>query len=169
MASRALSARERMLILAGIAVFFSVVTVPFARGLARDYRENRQALHEATARLRDVGQLRQILEEERAAREQIVERMGRGDRFSLYDYAQTELTRAGLGDRMRLEKRGAANQYVEVVSISLSGVGLKELTDFLHRTYSAGRPIALQQLDFLRPARDGKGLDCSMTLMSPRL
>jgi hypothetical protein len=82
---------------------------------------------------------------------------------------QSSLTRAGLADRMRLEKRGAASQSVEVVNVSLQGVGLAELTDFLHAAYGGGRPVALQQLDFLRPARDGKGLDCSMTLMSPRV
>lgn len=169
MATRTLSVRERLMVLAAIAVLLAIVTVPFARGLARDYRESRDALREATARLRDAGQLRQIIEDERTARELIAKRMGRDERFSLYDYTQSALTRAGFGDRMRLEKRGAASQYMEVVNISLSNVGLKELTDFLHSIYSAGRPVAMQQLDFLRPARDGKGLDCSMTLMSPRL
>jgi hypothetical protein len=70
---------------------------------------------------------------------------------------------------MRLEKRGAASQTLEVVSVSMTGVGLQELIDFLHAAYSADRPIAVQQLEYLRPARDAKGLDCSMTLMSPRV
>jgi len=169
MANRVWTRREIILIAVGISVALLIPTVPFTRGLARDYREGRDELAQASGRLRDAGQLREIIEEDRAARELIAERMGSGQRFSLYDFAQTALTRAGLGDRMRLEKRGAASQYMEVVSVSLNGVGLKELTDFLHEAYGAGRPVALQQLDFLRPSRDGKGLDCSMTLMSPRL
>ena len=140
-----------------------------SRRLARDYRESPTELMQATRRLHDAAQLRQLIEENRAARELIAQRMGRDERFSLYDFTQSALTRAGMGDRMRLEKRGAASQYLEVVSVSLNGIGMKELTDFLHAMYGAGRPVAMQQLDFMRPARDGQGVDCSMTLMSPRL
>jgi type II secretory pathway component PulM len=168
-AQRELSTRERILVIGAVVVFLSIVTVPFARALASDYRQGRAELEEARARLRDASQLHHAIEAERAAKKLIAERIGAGGKFSLYDFTQSTLTRAGMGERMRLEKRGAASQSLEVVSVSLNGVGLNQLIEFLHATYSADRPVAVQQLDFLRPARDGKGLDCSMTLMSPRL
>jgi hypothetical protein len=161
--------RERAMILVAVAVFFSILTVPFARGLARDYRDSRANLAEARDRLRSAGQLRQVVVEEREARKLIAERIGADQRFNLYEFVQSSLTGAGLADRMRLEKRGAASQSMEVVSVSISNVGLEELVAFLHSAYSASRPVAMQQLDYLRPSRDGKGLDCSLTLMSPRL
>ena len=169
MAARTLNLRERVLILIALAVFLSILTIPFARSMARDYRDSRDELAQAQERVRNAAQLRQIVVEERAARELIAQRIGRDVQFNLYEFVQSALSRAGLGDRMRLEKRGAASQSMEVVSVSLGGVGLEELTEFLHEVYSASRPVAMQQLDYLRPSRDGKGLDCSLTLMSPRM
>lgn len=169
MARRELSLRERALILVALTVLLSIVAVPLARALSRNYNESRTELAQAQDRLQSATQLRQIVVEERAARELIAEKIGRDVRFNLYEFVQSALTRAGMADRMRLEKRGAASQSMEVVSVSLNGVGLEELIDFLHGAYSGSRPVAMQQLDYLRPARDGKGLDCSLTLMSPRM
>lgn len=169
MAARIMTGRERVLILVAAAIFFSILILPFARGLARDYRANRTELTSARGRLSDAAELRRIIEEERAAQKLIAERMGAGARFSLYDFTQSALTQSGLGGRMRLEKRGAASQQLEVVNVAINNVSLDELINFLHEMYGAGRPVALHQLDFIRPARDNKGIDCSMTLMSPRL
>jgi hypothetical protein len=168
-ADRALSTRERLLILGAIVIFLSIIAVPLSQALAREYRRSGDEVTQAERRLRDAIELRRAIEQERMAQRLIAQRVGAGGRFSLYDFAQSELTRAGLGEQMRLEKRGAASQSMEIISVTLNGVGLNEIIEFLHSAYSASRPVAVQQLEYLRPARDAKGLDCSMTLVSPRV
>jgi hypothetical protein len=113
---------------------------------------------EERARLDSQEQLRQKLE-------------ARPPTFDFFAFVNNTLGEVALTDRAELNDYRTRNSSPKqpMVDLRLSGVSLKELLDLLHRLYSSGNLIVLYKMDQLRPAPNGQGLDCQLTLTTLRL
>lgn len=55
---------------------------------------------------------------------------------------------------------------LDVVTLTLNGVGLKNIVDVLHALYASNKLIIVQGVERLRPSEVSSGLDCTLTLAS---
>jgi hypothetical protein len=169
MAKRILTSRERTLVAAAAIIFIGMVVLPLGGILAREYRATQTELSAAASRLDDARELRRVVLEQREGRKLIAKRVGAGGAgFSLYDFARSAVEKQGLKERARLEQP-LASPGLDTVKIALDGVSLEELVGLMF-TLQHGQPlITVDRLDYLRAANDNKGLDCVLTVQSPRL
>lgn len=90
--------------------------------------------------------------------------------FNLLGYIDTLMAEKGLkGINANFEnaRRGRENNpNMELVSLSLSAVGMNDIVDVLHSIYASNNLIIVQSIDRLRPSETGQGMDCNLTLAS---
>ena len=172
MAKRTLEKRERILLVAAASVALLIVILLFVRPFARDYARTQQQVEDAIGRLESARMMRELVLEERSAQRIITDRVeSRAANFDLYTFANNKLKKLRLPtDASSLQSRGSrfAGGALDVVQINLTNINMKQLVDFLYDIHSSGNLIALQRLGYLRPTRDGKGLECEMVLMAPK-
>ncbi len=86
--------------------------------------------------------------------------------FNFFAEVDRTLTDAKLKERAELNKSRVSKEDSpqEMIELRLSGVSIEELVDFLHKVYEKNSIIAVYQMNYLRPASDGRGLECDMTL-----
>jgi hypothetical protein len=164
-----LEAKDRSLVsVCGLAVFIVLLAAWWVpSGPRRAYAQSMQALAAAQAEL-ETTQLMKAeetmrIESQQSIREALRVRPASFNFFTLVDQTLTE---AQLKERAELNRARAGNQDTpqEMLELRLSGVSLEELVDFLHRIYEKNSLVAVYQMNFLRPARDGRGLECNITL-----
>ena len=94
--------------------------------------------------------------------------------FDLWSYVNTALAETKLKDSANLKNyrppshRKEVVEDVTMVQLELNGVTLKQLTALLHEIYSSGNLVALYKLESLKAGHGGKGLDCSLTFLTPK-
>ena len=170
MASR-FSKRERTVITIGIVLLVIAAVTPFVRGFFRDYNRSESLVREARERLEFSQQLRSTLEAERSGQRAIDEQVKqRAPRFDLYSFTSAKLSELKLDNRYNLESiRGRdVGDQLDGVQLRLNGVSMKEFVDLLYALDASKNLIIVRQLNELRPARDGNGLDCLVTFVSPK-
>ena len=164
-----LKKREWTFIIVGVLVVSLAVVIPVVRRAKSAYEKSTAQVRQAENRLHDARDLRLLIEAERSGRKAIRERLAqRPGNFSLYSFANRCLLELDLKQRAKLNTENARGSHLESAKLRLEGVSMEELVNFLHRLYDNNNLIVVQKLDHLRPARDGQGLDCYMTLMAPR-
>lgn len=169
MAKRVLTNREKVLVIAASVIFIGMIVLPLGSILAREYRTTQQALADASSRLEQARDLRRIVLEQREGRKLIAERVGAsGAGFNLYDYTRTAVEAQGLKERARLEQP-LANPGLDTVKIALDGISLEELIGLMYTLQHGKALVTVDRLDYLRAAANAKGLDCALTVQSPRL
>lgn len=170
MAKLNLGKRERIVVIVGI-VSLSLMASSFLIKSARGaYSQAQNQLEAAKENLRHAKQLSATVKAEQRGHEAIKGKTNERPRgFSLFSFTTRTLTEVNLKERASLETdtRGTRSN-LEVVRLELGGVSMKELVDFLHRIYAADNLIVVQKLEHLKPASDGKGLDCQMTFIMPK-
>jgi hypothetical protein len=109
------------------------------------------------------------------SQEQLMARLReREPNFDLWSFMNTKLTETNLRDRANLEEsrpRAGGKETTDDVSairLKLSNITLKDLVDLLHRIYAANDLAVMYRLDKLHVASDGKGLECDITLLTPK-
>ncbi len=131
------------------------------------------------ASLRDrYARLVQEKESEQArlrSQEELMTRLKeRKPNFDLWSFINTALTETKLKDRAQLENykprsaRKNASQDATMVQLKLNGFMLKEFVDLLHKIYSSPDLIVMYRLEGLRPTSDQKGLECTITFLTPK-
>jgi len=169
MAKRELTNREKLLIIGAAVIFIGMVVLPLGSILAREYRVTQRELANAATRLDQARDLRRVVLEQREGRKLIAKRVGAaGAGFSLFDYARTSIDKQGLTERARLETP-LANPGLDTVKIALDGVSLEELIGLMYTLQHGDALVTVDRLDYLRAAANAKGLDCALTVQSPRL
>jgi len=168
MARRALTRRERNLVAAAAMIFFSMIFLPAGRILAREYRVTQEQLAAAKDGLRQARALREAVLEQRKGAELIAERVreGSGD-FLLFNYARSVIDQHRLTERAKIDQRVSLPK-LNVVAIELKGISLEELIGLMSALQDGKHLVSLETLNSLEAARDRKGLDCSLSLVSPR-
>jgi len=97
----------------------------------------------------------------------------RGAAFDLWPFLRTALEKAKLLEGANMERvtprtrEKELAQYATMVELRLPRVTLEQLVSLLHQVYSSDNLVVLYKLDYLRPASDNKGLECSATFLSP--
>lgn len=95
----------------------------------------------------------------------------RSPRFDLWSYVNDKCKEAGINDRAEVEKKrgGASTGKLDAVELKLSGVSMEELVNLLHKTSSDDALVVVNEMGQLVPAPDGKGLNCSVSFVTPKL
>lgn len=170
MAKIQLKRRERIVIIGGVLLLAMVALMPMYNDFSRRYKNSKNQVHQAVLRLEHVRELRGALELERSGHQALVDRIKRrSGSFDLYSYTNRSLRDLKLQDRASLEDRKMlSGGSLFGVQLNLRGVSMDEFVNLLHRLYSSNNLIVVQRLNHLRPARDGKGLDCQITFIAPR-
>ena len=171
MARRVLRKRERLgIAVAAVVVLFLALT-PMMRNLSREYERSEKQLAQAQERLRLVQNLRTLVEEERVGVDAIQKRiLARDPQFDLYSFTDQCLRDLDLKGRAELQSKGGSysGRKQDGVQLLIKGVSTEEFVNLLHSVYAGNNLIVVQRLLYLRPARDGMGLDCQVTFVTPR-
>ena len=90
--------------------------------------------------------------------------------FDLYNFSNKCLAELKLADRTSLQSVGLSSndKAFDGVQITMKNISMKELIDLLHTMYSSNNLIMMQEMTYLRPSRDKKGLECSLKMLSPK-
>lgn len=167
MAKRTLRRREWILIVGGAAVLAAAALTPVCREALRKYERSGNQLQLAQDRLQGALGLQAAIEEERSGQNAIMGRINARDaRFDLFSFTNKCLRDLRLEARANLERRQLGG--LDGVQITMNGVSMQQLIDLLYALYDSKNLIVLQRMDHLRVARDGKGLDCLVTFVSPK-
>lgn len=176
MAKVMMQKREKLVVLAGAVVVVIIVSqwLFSDRGPLNAYSQSIRQAQAARARLEDAQLIRDEALSRRQSREALEAKLRSRGAFGLYTHVDRALQAQNLkgsqGKRATLETQNTAvrSGAFEAVKLQLDGVSMEELLDLLLRIYSGNNLIALDRLDELRPADDGRGLVCSMVLIAPR-
>lgn len=174
MRSLQLNQRERLgVLLAALAVTVVLAWVLYMpAGPLKRYRESIQEVEDLKRNLM-LARLAKLDEEQRVEAQKWIKKgiEERGVGFKLMTFLDEVARQRGLGGRAQLQNqsppRGVDN--VELVNISMEGVTLKELVDFLHAVYSSGKLIVVYNLNFLGPGPNDQGLECRVTFLTLRV
>lgn len=169
-----LDPRERVALgIGGLALFLVLLLafyIPAGPKLRHERAQNRVADLQAELNL---AALTRIEERERLeSQEQLRLRLeARPPSFDFFAFINNTLREANLTDRYQLTDYRTRNSSPKqpMVDLRVEGVSLRELVDLLHRLYDSGNLIVLYKMDQLRPAGNGQGLDCQLTLATLRL
>lgn len=141
-----------------------------AQGPMKKYQLSAKNVVEARNRLKTIRAVEASVVSERSGQEafrKLVAARRRG--FDLFVFLQ-ELSKADLKGRvdLRNQSTAASGGNFSEVSLTMNGVSIDELVDFLHKVYASNNLIAIPRVEYIKLARDEKGLDCRLTFVSPR-
>lgn len=140
------------------------------------YTGPKKAYERSRADLQGVVDQLATLENLKVSEEDRVQRMStlmetlksREAGFNLLGFVDKLMAEKGLkGVNANFEnaRRGReASPNMELVSLSLSAVGMNDVVDVLHTIYASNNLIIVQSIDRLRPSEAGQGMDCNITL-----
>lgn len=169
MAKRRFNRRERVLIFGGVFIVVSAAIVPMINRTFKRFEEAELRLAEAQDNLEMARTWQREIVTARGGQDAIYEQLRKRDpKFDLYAFMNQALRELKLENRASVQESSiGATSPLDRVIVSLNGVNMTELVDFLHKIESSGNLIILQQLTHLREARDGKGLECAATFVAP--
>ncbi len=168
MAGLNLRRREWLVIGIGVVALGLIGVVPIAQDLVKTYARSSSQLSQAKVRLLKTRQIRQEVEAKRSGQEAVLERIRkRPARFNLWSFTDGCLRKLALEKRASLERKRTLGS-LDRVQMTLKGVNMEEVVDLLHAVSVSDNLIVVQTLDHLRPARDGKGLECQITFITPK-
>lgn len=171
MASRIqLQPRERRVIIIGVVSLVLIAAFQFGRGPWRAYQASFNELEMAQNRLDTARLWFQAVSGAQAEQYALVELINaRSGYTSLQAYIDSAVRQHDLVRRSSYESRPLpGNPSMESVTVSLRGVSMEELLDFLHSLYEGNPLLVLEQMNRMGPATGNQGLDCEMTFLSPR-
>ncbi|NIA15842.1 MAG: hypothetical protein GWP08_17400 [Nitrospiraceae bacterium] len=161
-------------VLAIALVVFMLLFIP--TGPLKKYRRSSATLGDLREQLK-LTQLTIEAEQERLrSQDQLVDRLNqRSPSFDLWSFLNRCLTETSLnqGHGAELEKvtpRGrSANdtQDVTLVELKLTNLTLNQLVNFLYKVHGSNNLVVMRRLEYLRPAADRRGLECSISFLSP--
>ncbi len=173
MASR-LNKRERIMVSAGVACVIFVVFYHISQGPLQAYRDTQAEYEDAQYALAQAQMWKADILHARSTQEALERQLSaRGRRFDLFTFFNSTLAEKGLLERANISNAragvgGIPSGDFAGVQLTLNGVSMEELIDFLHRVYASDNLILLSELAHLRPARDEQGLESQMTFFSPQ-
>lgn len=168
-----LDPRERLALFCGIGalllVIFLLIYIPI--GPRATHAQSADRLEALQYELQDAELTKLETQDALERQQRLIELLeDRPDSFDLYAFIESTLDEMDLRTegRASLEiyrtRNSSANQ--PMVQLSLEGVSLDELIEFLHKIYNSKNLIALYKLDELAPAANDRGLNCSMVLLT---
>lgn len=162
-----LSPKEKIAIGAGAVVLFALFAYK-GSDYWDTYKNSQRRVAAARSNLERAKQWSREIQAERTTQKAIENQID--PRFNLYTFASNNLRNRGLSTRAQIQNTrslASASDRLAEVKITLNGVSMEELVNFLYDLYSSENLIILKQMDYLRVSRSGKGLDCSMAFLAP--
>lgn len=160
-------------IIAIVLVLFMMFLIP--TGPMKKYKATERELAHLEDELEVVRQAKQDEMARLQRQEEVMRRLeARPANFDLWSFMNRVLTETGLKDHANLENyrprliRSQEPEDVTLVRLRLNGIVLADLIDVLHAVYSSENLIVVHKVDYIRPASSDQGLECSLTLLSPK-
>lgn len=156
----------------GLALFIVLLAAWWVpSGPRKAYLDSQATLESAREELQ-MTQLLQAEEQLRIEREEPIREQlrARPATFNFFTFIDQTLAESKLKERAELNRVRTNNEASpqELLELRLNGVSLEELVGFLHRIYERNNLVAVYQMNYLRPARDELGLECSITFATIR-
>lgn len=168
-----LQRREKVFLGIGGIALLLIGLFLLGQGPMEKYRRSATMLSAAKTRLQEAqlwnAEIETARQQVNAVKQQIAQQGG----FDLWTHIDGVVKALSLGSRADISsKRGAASpteNKVAAVELQLKGVNRQELVEVLHKISANDYLIILDKVDYIRPAKDGKGLDCRITFLSPKV
>lgn len=164
--------RRSRMFLAGGAVVIAVLAWMLTEGPRDAYARSKTQLRAAKSNLLQAKVIHAEVVSKREAEKQLREMLRSRGGFDLWTFLK------GIVADMKLDERGARvdtkqgamqSSKLPAVQLQLQGVSTQELVDILYRIQSGGNPVILHSVQSIQPATNGKGLDCILVFLSPRV
>lgn len=171
MAKINLAPRERRLLSIMLVVMIGMTITPIYRSISAKHELSITKLNEAHARLNEVTIYKSAILEEREGQKAIQSKLKTRPRsFDLYSSTNQWIKKAKIADRADLQSKGLNSREAafQSVQITLNHVNMNEILNLLHEIYASKSLITMQRMAYLRPARDGKGLECAIVMTAPK-
>ena len=160
----------------GLVVFMIFFVFLMPTGPLKKFRNTRNDLDDARKQFSLVKNAKDTEETRLRSQDEVMALLKeRKPNFDLWSFMNTVLTETKLKERANLEnfkpqsKKGTAIEDISMVQLKLSAVTLTEIVDLLHKIYDSKNLVVLYRLEYLRPSADNKGLECNVTLLSPKV
>jgi type II secretory pathway component PulM len=165
-----LQPREKRVIIIGVVCLALIAAFQLSRTPWRAYQASFNELEATEARLDQARLWFQFVSGAQAEQGALVELINdRQGYTSLRAYIDAAVREHDLVRRSSYESRELpANPSMESVTVSLRGVSMAELLDFLHGLYERNPLLVMDSMSRLGPNPSQQGLDCEMTFLSPR-
>jgi type II secretory pathway component PulM len=161
---------KRVLIIGGIAAVL-ILGYSLAQGPLDKYRNAAQGVRDARLRVEEARALRDTILEERAAAEAIrrqIQQQRSQDLMVLVNGTLTDMKLLADNRGKYQSQQVFAGEDQEQLKVTLTGVTLEEIVNFLHRVYSSPNIIVTHSAR-IHPNEAGKGLNCEVVLLAPRM
>ncbi|GMV99085.1 MAG: hypothetical protein AMXMBFR84_02240 [Candidatus Hydrogenedentota bacterium] len=169
--SRKMERRERILaLLAGAIALF--IAYYYLQEPWRAYARSHGQVVSARRNFELVQEMQKRVNEAQHQKDALLAQLTGAASVELWAYLTGVVREQGLGSRAEVVSKPTAvraGDRMSAVQLSMRGISTEELVNVLHRIHSGNYPVALQQLLSLKPSADGKGLDCNMVLIAPKL
>jgi hypothetical protein len=165
-----LQKRERYIVAVGVALALVLVFRFVAEKPLRSYRNSRVAAAAATTRLEQARSIRDQIVADRSAGDAMKKLLASRGQGDLAAFINRQLAQAGLlEDRAswRNSQRFADTANFDQVDVTLTGVTLDEIVNFLHGIYN-GQNVVVAHTMHIEPVVGGTGLTCRIILLSPK-
>ena len=157
-----LAPREKRLIGSMLLVMVSLVTLLMYQKTSKALVKSENLLSQAEGHLSAATLYRETIISEREGQKVIqVKLKARSRTFDLYNFSNKCISELKLKDRASLQSVGLASKdkAFEGVRITLKNINMEELKDLLLKMYGSNNLIMMKKMAYLRPARDGNGLE----------
>ncbi|GEM_PF-6675953 len=162
--------KRQKTILAAVAIALAVVAVVYAPEPVRAYLGGKSRVAAARQKLERVqrwhDELVAIRKSEKDLLDQARSASAQGDLWTVVNRAMQELN---LQDRSNLTTAVTASTSMTQLELSVTGASLEEVVQLLHKIFSSNSMVIVQDLRELGPSKQGKGLDCRVTLLAPKV
>ena len=166
-----LAPREKRLISVMALVMIAIVTMLLWQKSSEALLKSEKLLSQAEGNLSEATLYRETMISGREGQKVIQAKLrARPRSFDLYNFSNQCITEGKLKNRASLQSVGltSRDKAFDGVQITLKHISMQELMDFLLKMYGSNNLIMMKKMTYLRPSRDGKGLDCSLEMHSPK-
>lgn len=165
-----LQPREKRVIIIGVVCLALIAAVQLGRTPWNAFQASFDELEDAEAQLEQARLWFQFVSGAQAEQGALVELINQRQGYtSLEAYIDGAIRQHDLVRRSTYQSSTAgANPALEAVTVSLRGVSMEELLDFLHSLHANNPLLTLNTMSRLGPNASQQGLDCEMTFLSPR-
>jgi len=164
--------RESRVLVVGAAIVVVMVVYLGMQGPWDTYQNAAKQVDRTEKRLREAQSIHQRVAKARNAEALVREQLAGQVRFDLLAFVNRAVVEGGLSARAVIgnpSRNVTGSNKMSEVQVELKGVSVAEFIDLLHRIYGSGQLVVLHDMTSLGPSFDGRGLDCRMIFLAPRL
>lgn len=167
---RKLEKRDRVVLTVGGIMVAVILAYLGVTGPLQEYENSKALVVQARQRLMQAQTIAREVQSVQQHRDSIAKLIAvRGPSYNLFTTINRAVQIANCSDRATTSSLPAEVSSASAVKLTLTGVSMEELVNVLYEIYSKDSLVVLHRLDHLRPALDGKGLQCDLVFITPRL